>query len=68
MQPASPLFGSILGKFADGRQNTRIGNVAGDKCQFQSEMGTIEAVWDFYVGPVHHDVILGMPWVADVNG
>ena len=31
-------------------------------------MGTIDAVWDFYVGQVHHNVILGMPWVTDVNG
>ena len=40
------------------------GKVTGVKCQFQSEMGTIDTVWDFYVGPVHHDVILGMLWVT----
>ena len=40
-------------RFADGRQNTRLGNVTGVKCQFQPEMGTIDTVWGFYVGPVH---------------
>ena len=50
--------------FADGRQNARIGKVTEAKCQFQSEMVTIDRVWDFYVGPVHHDVILGVPCVT----
>ena len=62
--PAHSLAQSLRLRFADGRQNARIGKVTGVKCQFQSEMGTIDTVWDFYVGPVHHDVILGMPWVT----
>ena len=62
--PVHSLAQSLRLRFADGRQNARIGKVTGVKCQFQSEMGTIDTVWDFYVGPVHHDVILGMPWVT----
>ena len=27
-------------------------------------MGTIDTVWNFYVGPVHHDIILGTPWMT----
>ena len=58
--PVHSLAQSLRFRFADGRQNGRIGKVTGVKCQFQSEMGTIDTVWDFYVGPVHHGVILGM--------
>ena len=62
--PVHSLAQSLRLWFADGRQNARIGKVTGVKCQFQSEMGTFDTVWDFYVGPVHHGVILGMPWVT----
>ena len=62
--PVHSLAQSLRLRFADGRQNARIGKVTGVKCQFQSEVGTTDTVWDFYVGPVHHDVILGMPWVT----
>ena len=55
---------SLRLRFTDERQNTRIGKITGVKCQVQSEMGTLNAVQEFYVGPVVHDVILGMPWVA----
>ena len=64
--PVHSLDQSLRRRFADadGRQNARIGTVTGVKCQFQSEMGTIDTVWDFYVGLLHHDVILGMSWVT----
>ena len=45
-------------RFADGRHNARIRKVTRVKCQVQSEMGATDTVWDFYVGPVHHDVIV----------
>ena len=62
--PVHSLAQSLRPRFADGRQNARIGKLTGMKCQFQSEVGTIDTVWDFYVGPVHHNVILGMPWMT----
>ena len=52
--PIHFLAQSLRHRFAAGRQNARIGKFTGVKCQFQSEMGTIDTVWDFYVGPMHH--------------
>ena len=53
------LFG--LGSLRDGR----IQGLAKSQASYtQSELGTIDTVWEFYVEPVHHDLILGMPWVT----
>ena len=38
--PVHSLAQSLRPRFADGRQNARIGKVTGVKCQFLSEMGT----------------------------
>lgn len=52
-------------RFADGRLNEQIGKATAVKCQFRTESGLLSMVRDFYVGPVHHDMILGMPWVTE---
>ena len=41
-----------------------MGTATGVKCQFQSELDTIDTVRDFSIGLVHHDESLGMPWVT----
>ncbi|CDJ28248.1 uncharacterized protein EMH_0039200 [Eimeria mitis] len=47
-----------------GRQDTRTGKTMGVKRSISSKTGHIPMSRDFYVGPVHHDIILGMPWVT----
>ena len=62
--PVYSLAQSLRLRFADGRQDTRIGKTMGVKCSISSKTGHIPMTRDFYVGPVHHDIILGMPWVT----
>ena len=62
--PVHSLAQSLRLTFADGRQDERVGKVTAVNCQFISESGLINMVRDFYVGPVHYDMILGMPWVT----
>ncbi|CDJ34054.1 uncharacterized protein EMH_0087490 [Eimeria mitis] len=62
--PVYSLAQSLRLRFADGRQDTRIGGTMGVKCSISSKTGHIPMTRDFYVGPVHHDIILGMPWVT----
>ena len=59
-----PLAQTLRLTFADGRQDARVGKVTAVNCQFISNSGPISMVRDFYVGPVHYDMILGMPWVT----
>ena len=66
--PVHSLAQSLRLRFADGRQNARIGKVTEVKCQFQSEIDTIDTVWDFYVGPVHHDVIVSPEAAPQAEG
>ena len=65
--PVQSLAHSLRLRFADGRLNERIGKTTAVKCQFNTDSGVLSMVRDFYVGPVHHDMILGMPWVTEWN-
>ena len=65
--PVHSLAHSLRLRFADGRLNERIGKTTAVKCQFKADSGVLCMIRDFYVGPVHHDMILGMPWVTEWN-
>ena len=65
--PVYSLSHALRLRFADGRLNEQIGKATAVKCQFRTESGLLGMVRDFYVGPVHHDMILGMPWVTEWN-
>ncbi|CDJ35656.1 LOW QUALITY PROTEIN: uncharacterized protein EMH_0028290 [Eimeria mitis] len=62
--PVYSLAQSRRLRVADGRQDTRIGKTMCAKCSISSKTGHIPMTRDFYVRPVHHDIILGMPWVT----
>ncbi|CDJ28180.1 uncharacterized protein EMH_0099790 [Eimeria mitis] len=62
--PVYSLAQSLSLRFADGRQDSRIGKTMSVKCSISSKAGHIPMTRDVYVGPVHHDLILGMPWVT----
>ena len=58
------LAQSMRLRYADGRVDTNIGKIKGVSCQLYGNSGPICMIRDFYVGPVHHDIILGMPWMT----
>ncbi|CDJ29348.1 uncharacterized protein EMH_0003610 [Eimeria mitis] len=62
--PVYSLAQSLRLRFADGRQDTRIDKTMGVKCSISSNTGHIPMTRDFYVGSVHHGIILGTPWVT----
>ena len=58
------LAQSLRLRYADGRLDSNIGKTTAVKCQLYGDSGPIYMTRDFYVGPVHHDIILGMPWMT----
>jgi len=51
-------------KFADGRREGRIGKVEKIETFLMGQTDKYSMERDFYVGPIHQDVILGMPWIT----
>lgn len=57
------LASSLWLKFADGSKATRVGKVMDVTCWVVGAKEKYAMKQDFYVGPIHHDAILGMPWI-----
>ena len=62
--PVHSLAQSIRLQFTDGNQNIRIGKNPNVVWGIGFTMRPIKVVRCFYVGPVHHVMIRGMPWMT----
>ncbi|OEH78623.1 hypothetical protein cyc_04164 [Cyclospora cayetanensis] len=51
-------------RFADRWQNERDSEAVAAECHFRFGSGNICVVYGIYVGLVHHDEILSLPWVV----